>query len=287
MRYDIAIIGRGPAGLSAALNAKVRNKSVIVFGNKSKSLEKSPRINNFLGFYDISGQNLVDKFEDSISNYDIDFSDKRVQTVYAMGDYFAIALPLNEMVEATSVIIASGIELSKDIENEDKFVGMGVGYCATCDAALYKGKKVVVIGYNEESIEEANFIEEIVDEVVFVNMYKKGIKLKDTIKVIEDKPIRFEGNMKANKLIMKNSTIEADGFFVIKESSKPDRLVPSLPVENSHIVTDKSNMSTKIKGLFAAGDITGKPYQVMKACGEGQVAALSAVKYLDDLKKNG
>lgn len=286
MDYDIAIIGRGPAGLSAALNAKIRNKKIIVFGRKSQSLEKSASIKNYLGFEDIKGHDLNNKFEESLKDYSIEFSQKRVQAVYAMGDFFALQFANNEMIKATSVIVASGIELSKSIKNEEKFVGKGVGYCATCDAALYKNKKVVVIGYNEESIEEANFIEEIVGSVVFVNKYKKGIKekLKDTIDFVEDVPLSFEGEERANKLILKDSTIEADGFFVIKESSKPDRLVPSVPLtEDGHIKVDR-NMQTGIKGLFAAGDITGKPYQIAKAVGEGQVAALFASSYVT--KKN-
>ncbi|MCI5839310.1 MAG: NAD(P)/FAD-dependent oxidoreductase [Peptoniphilaceae bacterium] len=280
MRYDMAIIGRGPAGLSAALNASIRNKNIIVFGNSPLDLTKSKRIDNYLGIPDINGKDLYNLFLKHTEKYNINFSKHRVREVYAMGDYFALTFDDKSIIEAVTVIVACGTQLKKDIKNEEKFVGKGIGYCATCDAALYKGKKVVIIGYNEESVSEANFINEIVRETIYVNMYKKDIDLNKDIKVINDIPVEFSGNNRAEKLILKQNEIEADGFFVIKESSKPERLVPSLKTEGSYIITNHKDMSTSIPGLFAAGDITGLPYQIMKAVGEGQVAALSAARYI-------
>lgn len=287
MRYDLAIIGAGPAGLSALLNAKIRNKSVIIFGTDSPNLEKSESIKNYLGFGDVSGKELNDAFKKSLKAYDYDKSDQKVQQVYAMGDYFGLMLKNNDMVEATSVIVATGIELKKDLINEDKFFAKGVSYCATCDAALYKGKKVLVIGYNEESVEEANFTSEIVDELIFVNMYKDDIKLNDSIKVISgDVPLEFIGEDRASILKFKSgSEISADGFFIIRDSSKPSRLVPSIETDDEHIIVH-DNCRTNIRGLYAAGDVAGRPYQINKSVGQGQVAALDAARYISLLKKD-
>ena len=199
-----------------------------------------------------------------------------------MGDFFAIEIENeSEMLEARSVIMATGIELKKDLLNEDKFFAKGVNYCATCDAALYRGKKVVVIGYNDEAVGEANFTSEIVGSLVFVNMTGKEVSLNSGIEVIKGEiPIGFDGEKRAEKLIFKSGKeIIADGFFIEKDSSKPERLVPGIKMEGNHIQVAR-DLSTSIKGLFAAGDITGKPYQIMKAVGEGQVAALSAASYL-------
>ena len=189
------------------------------------------------------------------------------------------------MVEARSVILASGIELKKDLQNEEKFFAKGVNYCATCDAALYRGKKVVVIGYNDESVAEANFTSEIVGSLVFVNMTGKAVSLNEGIDLIEGEiPMGFEGDERAEKLVFKSGReIKADGFFIEKDSSKAERLVPGIKMEENHILVGR-DLSTSIKGLFAAGDITGKPYQIMKAVGEGQVAALGVASYLS--KKN-
>lgn len=285
MRYDLAIIGAGPAGLSAALNAKIRNKSVIIFGEDSKALVKSRSIKNYLGFTDISGKDLNEKFKTSLRSYDVKYSKERVQTVYAMGDYFALSLKNDEMVEASAVIVATGIDLKKDLVNEEKFFAKGVNYCATCDAALYRGKEVVVLGYNEESIEEANFTAEIVEKLTFVNMYKKGIKLNPGIEVIEGEiPYGFVGETRAESLEFKSGKkIQADGFFIIKDSSKPQRLVPSVKISDNHIEVD-AKMATNIRGLYAAGDITGLPYQLMKAVGQGQIASLNAIRYITKIK---
>lgn len=285
MRYDLAVIGAGPAGLSAAVNARVRNKSVIIFGKDSPSLTKAEKVNNYLGFFDISGQELNDSFKKTLENYDVARSEERVQQVYAMGDYFALMLKGEKMIEATAVVAATGIELKKDLVNEEKFFAKGLSYCATCDAALYKGKKVLVIGYNEESISEANFTSEIVDKLIYVNMYKDNIKLNGDIEVISgEKPIEFIGDTKARKLkFASGKEISADGFFIIRDSSKPHRLIPSIASDNNHIIIDQ-NCRTNIRGLYAAGDLAGKPYQINKAVGQGQIAGLDAAKYVDLIK---
>lgn len=282
MTYDIAIIGAGPAGLSAALNSKIRNKSVILFGKDSEKLVKTKKISNYLGFSDVTGADLNQAFKCSLKDFEIKRDTRKVKTIYAMGSYFAIEIENeNEMIEARAVIMATGIELKKDLANEEKFFAKGVNYCATCDAALYRGKKVLVIGYNDESVAEANFTSEIVGSLVFVNMTGKEVSLNEGIDLIEGEiPLGFEGTDRAEKLIFKSGKeILADGFFIEKDSSKPERLVPGIKMEDNHILTNKDT-STSIKGLFAAGDITGKPYQIMKAVGEGQVAALKAAAYL-------
>lgn len=282
MTYDIAIIGAGPAGLSAALNSKIRNKSVILLGKDSEKLVKTEKIANYLGFKDITGAELNKNFKNSLEGYEIKMDTRKVKTIYAMGDFFAIEIENEiDMVEARSVILATGIELKKDLKNEEKFFAKGVNYCATCDAALYRGKKVVVLGYNDESVAEANFTSEIVGSLVFVNMTGKEVSLNEGIELIEGEiPVGFEGSDRAEKLVFKSGReIKADGFFIEKDSSKAERLVPGIKMEENHILVGR-DLSTSIKGLFAAGDITGKPYQIMKAVGEGQVAALGVASYL-------
>ena len=287
MRYNLAIIGAGPAGLSAALNAAIRNKSVIVFGTDSYPLKESESIKNYLGFTDIKGSDLNDHFNKSLEGYDIERSSEKVQQIYAMGDYFSIMLKGDKIVEATSVIVATGIDLKKDLEGEDEFFAKGVSYCATCDAALYRGKEVVVVGYNEESVDEANFTSEIVDKLTYVNMYKDDIDLYEGIDQIKDEvPVGFIGDDRARVLQFKSGKeIAADGFFIIRESSKPERLVPSIKTDDEHILID-NNCRTNIRGLYAAGDIAGRPYQINKAAGQGQVAALDAAKYITLIENN-
>ena len=161
-RYDIAIVGSGPAGLSAALNAKIRNKKFIVFGNKNltNKLVKAPKVNNYLGFYGLNGEEIKNKFQEHLDAMEIKITHERVNNIYAMGDYFA--LMVNEkMYEAKTLILATGMEYTKAISGELEFLGKGVGYCATCDAPLYKGKVVTIIGYNKEAEEEARYVSEL------------------------------------------------------------------------------------------------------------------------------
>ncbi|WP_394010768.1 NAD(P)/FAD-dependent oxidoreductase [Anaerococcus cruorum] len=286
MRYDLAVIGAGPAGLSAAVNASIRNKNVIIFGMDSPAISKTKWIKNYLGFETISGEELNENFKKTLASQDVERSNEKVQQIYAMGDYFAIILKGDQMIEATSVIVATGIELKKDLIGEDKFFGKGVSYCATCDASFYKGKEVVLIGYNEESVEEANYTAEVVDKLTYINMYKENPELNDNIEVINGEvPVEFVGEENPTTLKFKSGKeINADGFFIIRDSSKPERLVPSIKTDEEHIIIDK-NCHTNIRGLYAAGDIAGRPYQINKAAGEGQVAALDAAKYITLIKE--
>jgi thioredoxin reductase (NADPH) len=281
--YDIAVIGKGPAGISAAINSAARNKKVIVFGRDSKKVFLSPLISNYPGIIEVKGSELVEKFKNHINHSGVEISEKQVTAVYAMGDYFTVQAE-KDMIDASAVIIAVGVDFKKTIEGEDIFLGNGVSYCATCDAPLYKGKITAVIGYNQESIEETKFLSEICSKVYFIPLIKNDFDFKDNVEIVNDIPVTFKGSMKAEQLILKNSTITADGFFIIKDSYPLTTLVPGLEVEGPHVLVNR-NMETNIKGLYAAGDVAGKPYQIVKAAGEGQVAALNAAEYIDTLSK--
>jgi thioredoxin reductase (NADPH) len=281
-RYDIAIIGSGPAGLSAAINAKIRNKKYILFGTKNLSfkLKKAPKINNYLGFYDITGEELGRKFKDHIDNMNITITEERVNAVYSMGDYFT--LMVNEKAyESKTLVIASGMEFSKPLKGEEEMIGKGVGYCATCDAPLYKGRTATIVAYTKEAENEANYVSELVSKLYYVPLYRETIEVNNNIEIVKDSPVEIIGNEKVEKLQLNKSEILTDAVFILKDSVAPAQLVPGLVVEDGHIKVDRK-MMTNIEGCYAAGDCTGKPYQYLKSCGEGQVAALNAIEYLDE-----
>lgn len=284
-RYDVAILGTGPAGLEAAINCKIRNKNIIIFGNSNLStkLVKAPRIDNYLGFHGISGEDLKAKFLDHISKMDITITEERVNAVYAMGDYYA--LMVNEkMYEAKSIILATGIEYTKPFKGEEELLGRGVGYCATCDAPLYKGKDVIIVAQSEKAEEEANFVKEICNKLYYIPLYKGNYNLNSDIEIIQDVPKEIIENGNKKEVILSKSSVVVDGVFILRETISPKQLVAGLEIEDDHIKV-KSDMSTNLNGCFAAGDCTGKPYQYIKAAGQGLVAALSAVSYIDNLKK--
>ena len=281
--YDIAVIGKGPAGVSAAINAAARNKKVIVLGRDSKKVFLSPEIDTYPGFIKIKGSDLVNKLNDHINLSGVEISAKQVTAVYSMGDYFTIQAE-NDMLDAHAVILAVGVDFKKTIEGEDTFLGNGVSYCATCDAPLYKGKTAAVIAYNNEAVEETRFLSEVCSKVYFVPLVKGEFNFNGNVEIINDIPVSFKGIMKAEKLVMKDSELSADGFFVIKDSYPLTTLVPGLEVDGQHVAVNRF-MQTNIKGLYAAGDVSGKPYQIAKAVGEGQMAALNAVEYIDKIQK--
>lgn len=283
-RYDIAIVGTGPAGLSAAINAKLRNKNIIIFGNKelSNKIIKAPKINNYLGLQSITGEQLKEHFSAHIEAMNIEITIDRINNIYAMGEYFTL-MANEKFYEATSVIIATGIEFSKPLPGELEYLGSGVGYCATCDAPLYRGKNVTVIGYNKESIEEANYISELVGKLYFVPGFKGEHKLNSNIEIVNGVPVEIQGMDKVNKLVLKDREIDTDAIFILKDSVRPEQLVPGLEMDEMHIKVNRK-METNLAGLYAAGDIIGKPYQYIKAAGEGQVSALNAVSFIDNKK---
>lgn len=288
MRYDIAIIGTGPAGISAAITAKLRNKNIILFGNKdlSDKINKAHSIKNYTGLPNVTGEELAAALKNHLNDLDIEITEKRVNAVYSMGEYFALQVG-KEMIESKSLIIATGVTASKTLENEDEFLGRGVSYCATCDAHFCKGKDVAVIAYTKEAEEDALFLSEVCSSIKYFPLYDISNEIFDkygNIQIIKDKPIGFAGNMKAEKIICENSSYDAFSTFVVRNNISADKLVPGLKTDGTHIIVDLQ-METNIKGLFACGDIAGKPYQYIKSAGQGNIAALSAIAYLANKSK--
>lgn len=285
-RYDVAIIGTGPAGLSAAITLKIRNKNIILFGSKSLSVkvEKAHEIQNYLGLPAISGEALAKNFASHIESMGIEITQEQITTVYSMGDYYSLLSKNNQMYDVSAVILATGVNFGKTYPGEKEFLGIGVSYCATCDAPLYRGKTVAIIGYSPKEEAEADFMSEIAGKVYYIPLYKEKVNVKETITVVEDVPTAIEGEMKAEKLILKNQELTVDGIFILRESVLPEQLVPGLEMDGNHIAVNR-RMETNLDGCFACGDIVGMPYQYIKSAGEGNVAALSAVGYLDGLKK--
>lgn len=288
MRYDIAIIGTGPAGISAAITAKLRNKNIILFGNKdlSDKINKAHSIKNYTGLPNVTGEELAAALKNHLNDLDIEITEKRVNAVYSMGEYFALQVG-KEMIESKSLIIATGVTASKTLENEDEFLGRGVSYCATCDAHFCKGKDVAVIAYTKEAEEDALFLSEVCSSIKYFPLYDISNEIFDkygNIQIIKDKPIGFAGNMKAEKIICENSSYDAFSTFVVRNNISVDKLVPGLKTDGTHIIVNLQ-METNIKGLFACGDIAGKPYQYIKSAGQGNIAALSAVAYLANKSK--
>ncbi len=285
-RYDIAIIGTGPAGLSAAITAKIRKKNVILFGSKASSVkvQKAHTVQNYLGLPNASGADLQQAFTAHLAAMEIAVTEEKITTVYPMGDYFSMQSSNNTIYEASAVILATGVTSAKAYPGETEYLGRGVSYCATCDAALYRGKTAAVIGANPDEEREAELLAQYAEKVYYLPLYAQEVNLPDTIEVIRETPTAIEGGFKVNALVTDKNRYEVDGVFVLRESVAAERLVTGLQTDGAHIPVDRS-MATNLAGCFACGDVTGTPYQYIKAAGEGNVAALSAAAYLYALRR--
>lgn len=280
---DIAVIGGGPAGLSAAINAVLRNKSVKIFTNVANYLQKAEKVDNYLGFYNISGQELMEKFVDHANKLNVSFEYGKVIDIMKYNDMFMINFN-GKIINSKAVVLALGITKEKMLNNEEKLLGKGISYCATCDGALYKGKNIAVYGNADDIIEEANFLSSLGVNVNFITV-KKDIKgLNQNINVINGIISDIIGDNKLESIIINDKYIKLDGLFLLRNSIAPNSIVKDLILEDGYIVVNR-NMETNIKGIYACGDCTGNPLQISKATGEGLVAAQNAAKYIDKLKE--
>lgn len=283
-RVDIAIIGTGPGGVSAALTAVNRNKTVLLLGsrNMSEKMTKAHEIRNYPGLPAVSGEEMAEAFRKHLDTMGVQITEERVGAVYAMGDYFALQIG-ETMQEAEAVILATGVVQAAALPGEKELLGRGVSTCATCDAALYRGKVAAVIGYSPREEAEAAFLSEVCAKVMYFPMYKEEPTLPAAVQVIREKPVGIA--QENGKRIVKTEAgaFEADGVFVLREAVAADQLVPGLETEGAHVKVNRK-METNLPGVFACGDLTGLPYQYVKAAGEGNVAAISAASWLDQKK---
>ena len=284
-RFDIAIIGTGPAGVSAALTAVNRNKKVLLLGSRqmSEKMTKAHEVRNYPGLPAVTGEALAEAFRNHLDSMGIEITERRVGAVYAMGDYFALQIG-EEMAEAEAVILATGVVQANPLPGEKELLGRGVSYCATCDAPLYRGKTAAVIGYSSREEPEAAFLSEVCEKVLYFPVYSGGTDLPEGVRIIREKVTGIAQADGKRIVLTEAGRHAADGVFVLREAVAPEQLVPGLEAEGAHVRVNR-RMETNLPGVFACGDLTGLPYQYVKAAGEGNVAAISAAAYADTKKK--
>ena len=283
--FDIAIIGGGPAGLSSAVTGAIRKNKIALFeqGEFSAKLQKAHTVDNYVGLPEISGKDLMQKMADHALSYEeVSLIKEKVTNIFIDNDNFMI-LTNKGNYQAKSVIMAIGVAPAKLLPGEKEFLGRGVSYCATCDGMLYKGKEVVVIGYTAEAEHEAEYLAEICEKVTYLPQYKMSDEKKYSFIIKKDIIKEIVGTMKVEQLVLGQETIAADGIFIIRATDPIDNIFPELALENQVVKVDR-DMATNIKGVFAAGDCIGKPWQISKASGEGLVAIHSVINYLNSVK---
>lgn len=278
MSWDIIVVGGGPAGLSAAVQARSRGKSVLVAGGDGRDgpLDKAARVDNYLGLPGLSGRELLERFQVHAENLGAVRRTGRVLNIMPMNGRFYVGIG-SEPEEAEAVILAIGVSHGKKYPGEAELLGRGVSYCATCDGMLYRGRDVVVAGLCAGAPEEAAFLQELGCRVTYVAP-REPAGLTPGIPFVKASRLEIAGRDAVEFLRADGQEIPCAGVFLLRSSLAPADLLPGLALEGGYLAVDRS-MATNIPGIFAAGDCTGLPLQLSKAVGEGLVAGQSAARW--------
>jgi len=296
--FDLIIIGAGPAGITSAVYAARKGMSfLVVSGDIGGQTAWSGDIENYLGYQFITGTELTVKFEEHMEKYGVQVHQfEKIKKIENADNVFKIISEKNEYL-TRAVIIATGKKSKElNVPGEKEFRGKGVAYCATCDAPLFKGKDVAVIGGGNSALEAAIQLAGIASKVYMVNNEKElgGDKiLQDKIssfrnvEILNNSQVKeIRGEKFVNSVIVKNSegsdiTLQVQGIFI------EIGLIPNSNIECNIEKNDKLEIKvnnkneTNIPGIFSAGDVTDVPEkQIIISAGEGAKAALGAYRYL-------
>ena len=298
--FDIIIIGGGPSGLTAALYALRGNKKVLILEKESfgGQIANSPKVENYPTIKEISGLELTDKMVSQIMDLGAEFELENVENIQKKGDIFEVSTNYNKY-ECRSVIIANGVKhRTFGLNNEENLIGKGVYYCAVCDGPLYKEKEVYLIGDANTALQYALLLSSYCSKVHMFTLFDhffgdallqekvvktSNIEITNNMNLVEYKGIdKLEGLVFENTLTHEKREYKTDNVFVsIGQLPDNERFSNLVDLEDGFIKTDE-NMSTKTNGVFACGDTRKKSVkQVVTACNDGAIAAMSAIKFLN------
>lgn len=287
--YDVIIIGGGPAGLCAGIYSARGGLKTAIIENKSigGQAQTAHEIQNYPGIKAIGGFDLCYAMMEQCTSFGVDFVFDKITACDLKNK--KIALDSGNELSAKFIIIATGASPRKlDVENERRFLGKGVSYCATCDGAFFKGKTVAVIGGGNTAVEDALYLEKLASKVYLVHRRDalRADKIlcdrlaKSTVEVIWDSVVQnLDGNDNLSQMTLKNvtkgtlTTVSVDGVFVAVGQIPESKLFDEVQkTSNGYIITDE-NMRTNIDGVFAVGDVRDKALrQVVTACADGAIA---------------
>ena len=293
MIYDLIIIGLGPAGISAAIYAK--RAGIKILGLESEApgglLNKINAVDNYPGYKHVMGPDLAFQMYEQINDLGVEYKIKKVTNIEVNGDIKRVYCN-EEVFETKNIIIATGRKAKKlGLKNENKFVGKGVSYCATCDGALYKGKDVAVVGGGNSAIEEALYLANIVNKVYLIHRrdeFRAEQELVDNLKDMNNIEILYNrtvtelvGEKNLEKIVLDDGKeLEVSCLFTYVGYEPYSDFLSDLSItdEKGYIKVDE-NYQTSIKGIYAVGDaILKKVYQIVTATSEGAIAALEVAK---------
>ena len=264
--YDLAILGAGPAGISAAIYAARAQLNTLWVEKKfaqGGQIVDTYEVDNYPGMPGINGLDLGEAMASHAEKLGLTPVRENVISIELEEGIKIIRTRKNEYRAKTLILAMGAAHRTLDIPGEQELGGMGVSYCATCDGMLYRGKPVAVVGYTDTARQEAEFLQKIGCSVTYFDRPKQ---------------CEIRGDGRVESVTCDGRTIPAEGVFILRPTMAPTELFPGLAVEQGYVTVDR-RMATNLPGLFAAGDCTGGPLQVSKAAGDGLIAGQSAAAW--------
>ena len=295
-KYNVVVIGAGPAGLSASIYLKRANINFILIESSAPGgqLNRSSKIENYPGFTEIDGPSLAYNMYKQALDLGVEIIFQQVIKINSKKEKKEIILP-NQNIICDYIIIASGRRPKMlSLENEEKLLGNGISYCATCDGFFYKDKVVSVVGGGNTALEEALYLSPIAKKVYLINKNEKfkgeevtiqKVKQVSNIKIITKQEIvKLNGTQRLESIKLKNNKIlKTDGLFVAIGNIPNSEFIDFVEKENNYILVNQ-NFQTSDQNIYAVGDVTKKStYQIVTAVSDG---AIAANKIINELSKN-
>ncbi|WP_141603856.1 thioredoxin-disulfide reductase [Terrilactibacillus laevilacticus] len=303
--YDVIIIGAGPAGMTAAVYASRSNLSTLMIerGIPGGQMANTEEVENYPGFESILGPDLSNKMFEHAKKFGAEYAYGDIKEIQDGKEYKTV-IAGNKEFKGLSVIVATGAEYKKlGVPGEQELGGRGVSYCAVCDGAFFKEKKLLVIGGGDSAVEEGVYLTRFASKVTIVHRRDKLRAQKilqdrafanekvdfiwnHTVKEIHEADGKVGSVTLVNTVDGSEKEVKADGVFIYIGLLPLNGAVKSLGITNeTGYIETNEEMETRIPGIFAAGDVREKELrQIVTATGDGSIAAQSAQKYVEELK---
>lgn len=299
--YDLIIIGAGPAGMTASIYAKRANLDVLLMEKSAPGgqMISTAEIENYTGVGKVSGVDLAMKMFEHVQSLGVETMFEEVVKVHDLGSVKEVVTP-SQTLQTKAVLITAGANpRTLGVKGEDDYAYRGISWCAICDGPLYKDKRVLVVGGGNSAVEESLFLSNIVSHITIVQNLDRLtadpkavsllMKTPNVDIIFNAKVISFNGDdaLKSVDVETKDGvkSIEVDGVFEYIGLTPVSDFVSHLGITNeAGYIVANSNMETKVKGIFSAGDVNQKQIrQVVTATSDGAIAVQNIIKYLESL----
>jgi len=293
MEYEVVIIGSGPAGIQAAIHSSRMKARTAVVGNPRKSAIYGQKMENYFGIDLVNGGDLIEIGISQARKFGAEIFEEDVVQIEKNDNGFTVVTDYGNRFECRALILAPGVSRTKlGVEGEKEYLGKGVSYCASCDCNFFRNRRVAVVGDESEAASAAILLKDYASHVYWISD-KMDVappllkKVKEAgVDIMENSRIRrIRGDQLVRAIELEDgSVLEVDGVFIelgAKSSMELVLDIDLIPDADGRIRVDR-NCATEIEGVFACGDVTGQPWQLAKAVGEGCVAGTNAAKYARD-----